>query len=202
MKNRNGSNPPPIGGDDEQMTWAHALIGRRPFVAIAMELGEGNPIQSASTPHSQVFLSGFVGTDRYEIKLDKLYDKPIFDQRRAEMLEVIDLYVAQINKSTAEISPCMDEDFVASPASQYRDWLMALEGRKVGVYNNLRFGEAPSNQRRPTPDVLRLDGRIGGEVFAISLDKHYDAKTKSNLKGQMLSILAAFRAKVLASISF
>ena len=181
-----------------EITWPHAIKGRRPFQVLSLQLSEGPHNRELPTPDI-ISLSGTVGVNAFDLKLDKLYASDVKTVRKAEMTAICDLFTEQVNKATQGIEPIFDEKLL-TPVSQFSAWGDGIKERHPFTWMQITIGETPNNQRMPTPDIITLNGTIGGTGYGISLDLLYEEELKSKLKAQMLAIVALFVAKILTSI--
>jgi hypothetical protein len=52
----------------------------------------------------------------------------------------------------------------------------------------------------PTPDIIYLNGTVGGSNYGLKLDKLYEKEHQSQIKAEMLAIVDLFIGKIKAGI--
>jgi hypothetical protein len=137
------------------------------------------------------------------MKLDKDYAKDVKETRKKEMLTILDLFLAQVKKSTEEVKILLKNSDVqpdAAPMSQFSLWSKAIQNRNPFVQITLKLSESPNDQRMPTPDIIYLNGTVGGSNYGLKLDKLYEKEHQSQIKAEMLAIVDLFIGKIKAGI--
>lgn len=190
--------------DSRHESWPSRIKGRHPMLQISVQMHDERNSDKVAAPDILV-LSGHVGIEFHDMRLDKYYAQDVKTVREAEFIAICDLFKEQVLNSTKEVKgnlPLERMGPVKAPVSQFEQWSAAIAKRTSYTIMEMRLSASPNNQRMPTPDIVYLTGKVGGELFSIKLDKLYDEESKLNLKDQMIRIVDQFKEKMKTAMTF
>lgn len=188
---------------ERKQDWPDAIKARRPLTPLSLFLSVDCNDRDSDIPDILI-LRGTVGINPFDLRLDKHYAAEIKATRIQEFNTICELFVQQIEKATQEVKGDLPLSGlkVEAPVSSFENWLAAIDTLQAFQQFEIRLSEIPHSQRIISPDIVHLEGSVGGKRFGIKLDKFYEDETKLRLKAQMLRVAERYWGEIKKATTF